>query len=302
VSATVVLASLNGEGRRVRMKTLIVLFMVGLIVVGLFILGLLLLHGTAVAPPRLYRVGSLSQMTGSISGAIIKSRFSPSDVARLHANGVQKVLNYEQTFALNSSEASFARSNGWPALTCTGREIHPKNIPGVVLMDALDPGARAWRATTIAGETNAKGADGTYLDTLRAFFPESFYDGVPCDGLTSEARDEAWRAASVEMILLVKASTPDRSYLVANGAGLGTGSAYLTHEAAAQTLVVAADAVQMEHYLRSSRRKVEDNAVITKWNALDADAWALCDTADDATCKSAFAEVESARNYLDVVD
>jgi hypothetical protein len=263
---------------------------------------LFLLHGTATAAPQLYRIAGLSQMTGAISGAVIKARFSPSDVARLHAAGVQKVINYEQSFALNTAEASFARSNGWLALTCTGQEIHPKRIPGVVLMNALDPGARAWRATAIAGETNAKGADGTYLDTLRAFFPESFYDGVPCDGLTSAERDEAWRAASVEMILLVKASTPDRSYVVANGAGLGTGAAYLANEAAAQTIVEAADAAQMEHYLRSSRRKVQDNGVIARWNALNADAWALCSTASDATCKSAFADVESARNYLDVVD
>jgi hypothetical protein len=257
---------------------------------------------TALAAPQLYRIASVSRMTESISGAIIKSDFSSSDVDRLHANGVQKVINYEQTFALNSAEASFARSNGWLARTCTGAEIHPKAIPKVALLDARNPAAREWRAAAIAAETNGKAADGTYLDTLRAHFPESYYDGVPCDGLTDAERDEAWRAASVEMILLVKAKTLGRSYVVANGAGLATGANYEQYEAAAQTLVVASDAVQMEHYLRSLKRKDQDNGVIAKWNALGADAWAKCDTADDATCKRAFAEVESPLNYLDVVD
>jgi hypothetical protein len=264
--------------------------------------GILLPPETALAVPQLYRIADLSAMRGSISGAIIKSSFSSSDADRLHANGVQKVINYEQTFALNSAEASFARSNGWLALTCTGAEIHPKTIPKVVLLDARNPAAREWRAAAIAAETNGKAADGTYLDTLRAHFPDDYYDGIPCDGLTESERDEAWRAASVEMILLVKAKTVDRSYVVANGAGLATGANYETYEAAAQTLVLAADAVQMEHYLRSPTRKAQDNAAIAKWNALGAEAWAKCDTVDDAACKRAFAEVESPLNYLDVVD
>jgi hypothetical protein len=268
----------------------------------LSVVGFVLLSETALAAPQLYRIGGVSTMTGSISGAIVKSSFSPSDVDRLHVNGVQKVINYEQTFALNSAEASFARSNGWLALTCTGAEIHPKTIPKVVLLDARNPAAREWRAAAIAAETNATAADGTYLDTLRAHFPENYYDGIPCDGLTEAERDEAWRAASVEMILLVKVKTVERSYVVANGAGLATGANYETYEAAAQTLVLAADAVQMEHYLRSLKRKAQDNGVIAKWNALGADAWAKCDTADDARCKNAFAEVESPLNYLDVVD
>jgi len=279
-------------GGRARKRSLVILSFVGF----------LLIYGTALAGPQLYRIAGVSQMTGSISGAIIKANFSSSDVDRLHANGVQKVINYEQTFALNSAEASFARSNGWLALTCTGAEIHPRSIPKVVLMDGRNPAAREWRAAAIAAETNGKTADGTFLDTLRAHFPENYYDGVPCDGLSSAERDEAWRAASVEMILLVKANTPGRSYVVANGAGLGTGTSYVTWEAAAQTLVLAADAAQMEHYLRSLKRKAQDNGVIAKWNALGADGWAKCATANDATCKSAFAEVESPLNYLDVVD
>lgn len=267
-----------------------------------WVAGFLLLSETAFAVPQLYRIAGLSGMRGSISGAIIKSSFSSSDVDRLHANGVQRVINYEQTFALNSAEASFARSNGWLAQTCTGAEIHPRTIPQVALLDARNPAAREWRATAIAAETNGRAADGTYLDTLRAHFPEDYYDGIPCDGLAEAERDEAWRAASVEMILLVKAKTVERSYVVANGAGLASGANYEAYEAAAQTLVLAADAVQMEHYLRSLKRKAQDNGVIAKWNALGAEAWAKCDTADDATCKRAFAEVELPLNYLDVVD
>jgi hypothetical protein len=268
----------------------------------LSLVGLFVLNGTSLAAPQPYRMGSLSHMTGAISGAVIKGPFSSSDVSSLHSSGAQRVINYEQAFVLNSAEASVARDNGWLALTCSGEEIHPRNIRDVTLMDARNADAREWRATTIADETNSKVADGTFLDTLRAHFPEDFYDGEPCDGLITTQRDEEWRAASVDMILRVKAKTPDRSYVIANGAGLGTGSGYLKAEPAAYSIVEAADAVHMEHYLQAPERLAEDNSVIQAWNALDADVWAKCDAANDAACTSAFAEVESTRNYLNVVD
>jgi hypothetical protein len=126
-------------------------------------------------------MGSLSHMTGAISGAVIKGPFSSSDVSSLHSSGAQKVINYEQAFVLNSAEASVARANGWLALTCSGEEIH-------------------------------------------------------------------------------------------------------------------------EHDLQAPERQAEDNSVIQVSNALDADVWAKCDSANDAACVSAFAEVESTRNYLNVVD
>src|SRR5919205_1732727 len=68
----------------------------------------------------------------------------------------QRLINYEQSFVLNTTEASYARAQGWLALTCTGAEIHPEGAAGT-LMDATDQAALDWRTFSIAGGTTAQG-------------------------------------------------------------------------------------------------------------------------------------------------
>ncbi len=158
-----------------------------------------------------------------------------------------KTINYEQAFALNDSEASYARSRGWLAKTCSGQEISPANIPGVTLLDARIPPALEWRAGMIAAETLQKNRHGTYLDTLRAFWPDSFYDGIPCNN-----SDEAWNTASVEMVKFVRTKTGGR-FVIANGAGLGSGKAYFGNQVAADKIINAAQGIQIEQWMRNTK-------------------------------------------------
>ncbi len=158
-----------------------------------------------------------------------------------------KVINYEQAFALNSTEASYARSRGWLARTCGGQEISPQNIPGVKLLDARIVAARDWRAGMIAAETTSKRSNGTYLDTLRAFWPDSFYNGTPCNN-----SDAAWNTASVEMVKAVKAKTGGR-FVIANGAGLGSGNKYFQTQAVTDKIINVSEGVQIEQWMRSAK-------------------------------------------------
>jgi hypothetical protein len=152
-------------------------------------------------------------------------------------------INYEQSFALNDKEAAVARQNGWLAHTCSGEEIRPKRISSMTLMDPTNPDARAWRADTIAAETMSHPYVGTFMDTLRAYNPSGFYTGDPCD-----ITDQLWLDASVDMVNRVKAATG--RLVIANGACMGTGAKYYASNQAADPIIAAADAVQIEHFAR----------------------------------------------------
>jgi hypothetical protein len=203
--------------------------------------------------------------------------------AKVVPSGV-RAINYEQSFALNDTEAAYARSRGWLAKTCGGSEIHPANIRGVTLLDVTNAAALEWRAATIAGETNGKGYDGTYLDTLRAYHPDGFYDGTPC-GIT----DAKWLTASVNLVTLVKARTGGK-LVIANGAGMGSGRKYFATNRAADPIIAAADAVQIEHFARRADSSA-DVAFIDAVTGQGKLAFAKCDNQPDA-CTSLFSRAQ----------
>jgi hypothetical protein len=173
-------------------------------------------------------------------------------------SGSAKRINYEQAFALNSNEASVARSKGWLSRTCNGAEIHPGNIAGMTLMNGTIPAAVDWRSSTIATQTNSNSEAGTYLDTLRPIFNPSFYDGAPCS-----YTDAAWRTGSIDLVNQVRTKTGGMM-VIANGAGMGSGSAYLKYQTAMDDFLARAkpEAVQIEHFARSSKNLAKDAAFL----------------------------------------
>lgn len=207
---------------------------------------------------------------------IIKGEGLPSPT---HAN----LINYEQAFALNSSQASAARSKGYLALTCDGQEIHPGNIPGVTLLNAELPAAVDWRSSAIAEETNAHPEAGTYLDTLRPVFNASFYDGTPCN-----YTDSGWRSGSVELVDQVRAKTGGKMVL-ANGVGMGSGRAYFKYQDAVDDFFERAkpEAVQIEHFARSSGGARFDADFIKALAGKGIIPFAKCDGSTSA-CQTAF--------------
>lgn len=200
-----------------------------------------------------------------------------------------KTINYEQAFALNDSEASYARSRGWLAKTCSGQEISPANIPSVTLLDARIPAALEWRAGMIAAETLQKNRHGTYLDTLRSYWPDSFYDGTPCNN-----SHEAWNRASVNLVQAVKAKTGGR-FVIANGAGLGSGKAYFGNQVAADKIINAAQGIQIEQWMRNTKNADLDKRFMQTMIGKGKMVFAKCKSAM-ATCQRHF--VASPLTYL----
>jgi hypothetical protein len=203
-------------------------------------------------PLRYYRfLSGRALEVGSTEGykwVIVKGR---TDGARIQGvrseRSALRLANYEQAAALNRREARYARDRGWLALTCDGDEIHPKSIPGVTLLDITIEEALRWRAQQIADETTSLGYDGSYLDTLRSYYPVTFYDGIHCiDDVHSQ-----WLLSSIELLKLVRART--NTMVLANGAGLQSGKNYRDHESSADRLIEAADGVQIEHFFRNPR-------------------------------------------------
>ncbi len=200
-----------------------------------------------------------------------------------------RTINYEQSFALNSTEASYARSRGWLAKTCSGQEISPANIPGVKLVDARISAALDWRAGMIAAETLQKNRHGTYLDTLRSYWPDSFYNGSPCNN-----SDEAWNTASVNLVQAVRAKTGGR-FVIANGAGLGSGKAYFGNQAAADKIINAAQGIQIEQWMRNTKNADLDKRLMQTMIGKGKMVFAKCKSAM-TTCQSHF--IASPLTYL----
>lgn len=166
------------------------------------------------------------------------------------ANPSIQLINYEQSFALNNTEATYARSQGWLATTCEGSEIHPRDIPSATLLDATNAQALEWRSSAIADETAALSYDGVYLDTLGSHYNESFYDGTPC-GIS----DGQWRDASIGFVNLVKSKTG--GFVIMNGAGFQTGKDYYNHKSDADMLMASdGDAVHIEHFNRGANQSI----------------------------------------------
>jgi hypothetical protein len=194
-----------------------------------------------------------------------------------------KVINYEQSFALNSNEAAVARSKGWLAHTCTGAEIHPGSIKSMTLLDGTIPAAVDWRSSGIAAETNSKPVVGTYLDTMRAIFNPSFYDGAPCT-----YTEAAWRTGSVDLVNQVRSKTGGKM-VIANGAGMASGSAYLKSQSAIDDFLARAhpEAVHMEHFAKTSKNADKDAAFMKTLAAKGIIAFAKCDGVT-TLCQSTF--------------
>lgn len=203
-----------------------------------------------------------------------------------------RFVNYEQAFALNQTEAAYGRERGWLAITCNGREIHPKNNLQMTLMDGTIPQARDWRTQLVGDETNTNGYDGSYLDTLGSYFNRDFYTGRPC-GLTNQQ----WREASIATVDLVQAKTG--RFVIENGFGLGSSPAYEQHKGDSNMLIAAGDAVQVEQFLRVNGREDADVALIVSINVQGKGVYAKCKTASETQCRSAFARAGNVdRNYL----
>jgi len=225
---------------------------------------------------------------------VVKGRPRTAELGELRSSHSEPLLvNYEQAFALNAEEAEYARSKGWLAETCAGNEIHPENIPDVTLLDATVGDALEWRTDLIAGDTAEGFYASTYLDTLRAFFPDDFYDGIPC-GLSHED----WLQASMDTVELVQRKTGKA--VIANGSGLQTGKNYFDHKAEADELMALADGVQIEHFLRSRSSMEQDLGFIAAINDAGKDAYVKCARARDA-CREAFVQAPKwERNFLNI--
>jgi hypothetical protein len=161
------------------------------------------------------------------------------------------LFNYEQGAALNREERKLALA--WMARDDKGNFVRPKSIKGVWLMDLTIAAAREWRAARVGAETLAGGYDGSFLDTLGAYFPATFYTSPTVFGRRGEISDRQWRDGSVELTKAVRRASRGKPVIV-NGFGLGSGRDFFKHKQDASMLVAAADGVQIEHFTRTSKQ------------------------------------------------
>lgn len=235
---------------------------------------------------------SVAIVKGPLGGDLLQAREMTAFLASL--------VNYEQSAALNNdTEAVEAESRGYLAKTCSGDVIHPRNIPQATLMDLTNPEAVAWRAAMVSDETTT-GYDQTYLDTLGAFYADSFYTGHPCvDGVP--ITNTQWRDGSIALITAVRDLTGKP--VIANGRGLGASGGYFKNQADADMLIAAADAVQIEQFARSTKsdRLARDIAYLEVLAAKGKTAYAKCKSTL-ATCEATFAAGAGPDAYLAAPD
>ncbi|MFN2489123.1 MAG: hypothetical protein ABR529_05195 [Actinomycetota bacterium] len=243
----------------------------------------------------------LATVAPSTSVAIVKGRLPSKDFRQTNemTSFLTSLVNYEQSAALNDTEAAFAESMGYLAKTCSGDVIHPRNIPQVTLMNLANPEAVAWRAAMVSDET-ATGYDQTYLDTLGAFYPDSFYTGHPCvDGVP--VTNTQWRDGSVALISAVRDLTGKP--VIANGRALGASGGYFKNQADADMLITAADGIQIEQFARSTtpERLAQDVAYLQVLAAKGKTAYAKCKSTL-AICEATFAGGAGPDAYLAAPD
>jgi hypothetical protein len=186
-------------------------------------------------------------------------------LADLHARRAGIVLlAYEKAAGLNATEVTDFRINhpDWIAHDALGGEIHPKTDADTTLADLTNAAFRDWSADKFAAEV-AQGADGTFVDTLGAYFPPDFYTARPIvNGLT--VTDAAWRDGSVDLVQKIKTKTARP--VIANGFGLGSGAAYFAVAADADLLIAAADGVQIENFTRAPDASPGQYRTADKWD------------------------------------
>jgi hypothetical protein len=225
-----------------------------------------------------YELGAVSAAS-SYDAFVTKGSASASEVAAARSHGTF-VVNYEEAFALNDREAAYARSRGWLARTCSGAEIHPANIASKTLLDVTKPEAIKWRAERISSETNALGYQASFIDTLRAYTPNGFYDGSPCNWT-----DGDWLSASVRLVDTVQALTGKP--VIENGAGLGSGSKFFANRPATETLLKAGDGAQIEHFCRKADKCSVDQKFLSYIVSLGKYALAKCQ-GDPSLCQQSY--------------
>ncbi len=195
---------------------------------------------------------------------IIRGRVTAELIRDLkQRNSSLQVYIYEQSAALNSTEVSTleAAHAGWLARSQSGRLIHPVTIPHMTLGDITKAGFRTWKASIIAKRV-ALGADGTFLDTLAAVFPEGFYTEHPyING--APVTDAAWRNGGAALIDEVQAATG--KVVIANGRGLASGGGYQKNPEASDVLINAADGVQLEVFTRQLHTPINQYASESRW-------------------------------------
>ena len=154
--------------------------------------------------------------------------------------GPFRLIRYAQAFALNNEQEEIAASRGWLLRSCSGAVVHHGDN---AILNFRKPTALSWRASVIASHVNSGPYYGTYLDTLRVWWPYGYYDRAPCR-LT---HSQAFRA-SLALVKMVKARTGGK-YLIENGRGIGDTLSYQEHPWQVHTLEILADGVQIEQFM-----------------------------------------------------
>jgi hypothetical protein len=174
------------------------------------------------------------------------------------------LLAYEKAAGLNNAEVdALTRDHpDWIAHDRNGDVIHPQSVADTTLGDLTNADFRVWQASKMADEVRL-GADGAFIDTLGAYFPDNFYSNRPYVGGVA-ITDAAWRDGSVDLITKVKLATG--RMVIANGFGLGTGAAYASAAADADRLIGAADGVQIESFTRSGNAAADQYITADKWD------------------------------------
>ncbi len=251
---------------------------------------------SALADTGQYQFWTRGQSLSSSSVyVIVKGSQNPDG-----ASTTQRLINYEQSFVLNATEASYARAQGWLALTCAGAEIHPSNSAGT-LIDATDPAALDWRSSAIAAETTATGRYGTYLDTLRPIFPDSFYDGVPCEvELDHAAGETAWRGGSIDLVNAVRSKT-NGEMVIANGSGMQSGKSYAANQTAVDEFLSLArpEGVQIEQFARNASAVPLDASFMRTLGSRGIITFAKC-AGKAKNCRTAFNDGLNGSAYMTI--
>ncbi|MGH8884943.1 MAG: putative glycoside hydrolase [Egibacteraceae bacterium] len=224
-----------------------------------------LLLGNAVSPvpqaaPPLYRHVVATELQSAAFRASLSKTYSlvtirggvggtPALRKLMGDRGALRVFLYRMGTAVSDETASSFEQQqhpDWLARDKSGQLVRSK--PGNSVIDITNPEVRRWLVSSIVSDVEDLGYDGVYLDVLGSFFHPGFYSGRPVIRGT-ELEDAAWRDASVALIREVKAATGKP--VIANGFGLGSGSAYLEHQADTDELIAAADGIQMEQFVRT---------------------------------------------------
>jgi hypothetical protein len=199
----------------------------------------------------------------------LRGTLSQSLLTDLHARraGIT-LLAYEKAAGLSNGDVTEilnANHPEWIAKDGSGNRIHPQNISDVTLGDLTNAGFQQWQAGKFATEVGM-GADGAFVDTLGAYFPDDFYSSHPVVyGTTTPITNAAWRDGSVALLQRIKAAIGVKT-VIANGFGLASGNAYFPVAADADLLINAADGVQIENFTRAGNAPADQYVSAARWD------------------------------------